>query len=52
MSLSKVETGPAGFDRRSFECQKCGHVHSLIISSDPMKSGVSGWLSSELGSPQ
>jgi hypothetical protein len=52
MSLSKVEAGPAGFDRRSFECQKCGHVHSLIISSDPMKSGVSGWLSSELGSPQ
>jgi hypothetical protein len=52
MSLSKVETRRTGFDRRTFECQKCGHVHSLIIYSDPMKSGVSGWLSSELGSPQ
>jgi hypothetical protein len=51
MSLSKIETGPSGFDRRTFDCQKCGHVHSLIIFSDPMKSGVSGWLSSELGSP-
>jgi hypothetical protein len=50
--LSKIETGPSGFDRRTFECRKCGHVHSLIISSDPMKSVVSGWLSGELGSPQ
>jgi len=52
MSLSKIETGPSGFDRRTFECQKRGHVHSLIIASDPMQSSVSGWLSSELGSPQ
>jgi uncharacterized Zn finger protein len=51
MRLSKVETESSGFDRRTFECQKCGHVHSLIIASDPMQSSVSGWLSSELGSP-
>jgi len=51
MLLSKVETGPSGFDRRTFECQKCGHVHALI-SSDPMKSSLSaGWLSGELNSP-
>ena len=52
MLLSKVETGPSGFDRRTFECQKCGHVHALIVSSDPMKSSLSGWLSGELNSPQ
>jgi hypothetical protein len=52
MWLSKVETGLSGFDCRTFECQKCGHVHSLMIASDPMQSSVSGWLSSELGSPQ
>jgi hypothetical protein len=52
MLLSKVETGPSGFDRRTFECQKCGHVHTLVISSDPMESGVSGWLSGELSPPQ
>jgi hypothetical protein len=50
MWLSKVETGSSGSDRRTFVCQKCGHVHSLIIASDPMQSSVSGWLSSELGS--
>jgi hypothetical protein len=49
MWLSKVETEPSGFDRRTFECLKCGHVHALI-ASDPMQS-MSGWLSSELGSP-
>jgi hypothetical protein len=50
MWLSKVETA-SGYDRRTFKCQKCGHVHSLAIASDPMQSSVSGWLSSELGSP-
>jgi hypothetical protein len=52
MLLSKVETGPSGFDRRTFECQKCGHVHTMVIASDPMESSVNGWLSGELGSPQ
>jgi len=53
MLLAKVELGPSGFDRRTFECQKCGNVHTLTVSSDPMESGVSGWLSSsELRSPQ
>src|ERR1700730_17628424 len=51
MSLSKVETGQLGFDRRTFECQKWGHVHTLVIESDPMESSASGWLSGELSSP-
>jgi hypothetical protein len=51
MLLSKVEMGPIGFDRRTFECQKCGHVHTLIISSDPMESSVGRWLSGGLNPP-
>jgi len=51
MLLSKVEVGSSGTDRRTFECQKCGHVHTLTVPSDPMESSVSGWLSGELGSP-
>lgn len=51
MLLSKVEAGPSGSDRRTFECQKCGHVHTMVVSSDPMKSGVGSRLSGELGSP-
>ena len=51
MLLSKIEPGPPGADRRTFECQKCGHVSTMVISSDPMESCVTGWLSEELGSP-
>jgi hypothetical protein len=51
MSISRIERGPSGSDRRTFECQKCGHVHMMVVSSDPMESSASGWLSGELRSP-
>jgi hypothetical protein len=52
MLLSKVEQGPSGVDRRTFECQKCGHVNAMIISSDPMDSSVGGWLTGEMSPPR
>jgi hypothetical protein len=36
MLLSEVTSGPNGFDYRTFECQKCGHVHAISVSQDPM----------------
>jgi hypothetical protein len=51
MLLSKLEAGPPGFDYRTFECQKCGRVHTTLVSSDPMTSGISGWLAGELKPP-
>ena len=51
MKLSEVLLGPAGFDVRTFECQKCGHIRKMVISNDPMNSDVRGWLNSELKSP-
>jgi len=51
MILSQVEPGPNGFDFRTFECQKCGHIHKMIISTDPMESDMRGWLDGELKSP-
>jgi hypothetical protein len=48
MLLSKIEAGPSGFDYRTFECQKCGRIHTMIISSDPLESGVRGWRDGEL----
>jgi hypothetical protein len=50
MLLSKLETGLSGFDRRTFECQKCGRVEMAVVSRDPMKS-ARGWLASELKPP-
>jgi hypothetical protein len=52
MLLSKLEARPAGFDRRTFECQKCGRVQATIVSSDPMTSDVRGWLAGELRPPR
>jgi len=51
MLLSKLEAGPSGFDYRTFECQKCGRVQTMVVASDPMKSGVHGWLAGELKPP-
>jgi hypothetical protein len=51
MLLSKLETGLSGFDRRTFECQKCGRVETTVVSRDPMTSDVRGWLASELRPP-
>jgi hypothetical protein len=51
MLLSKLETGPSGFDYRTFECQKCGCVQTMAVSSDPMESGIQGWLAGELKPP-
>jgi hypothetical protein len=51
MLLSKLEAGLSGFDYRTFECQKCGRVETMIVSSDPMEAGVRGWLAGELKPP-
>jgi transposase-like protein len=48
MILSKVESGPNDSDYRTFECQHCGRTHTLIVSSDPMESGIRGLLDEEL----
>jgi hypothetical protein len=52
MLLSKIEAGPRGFEYRIFECQKCGRIHTMIISSDPMESNLRGWLDGELRPPE
>jgi hypothetical protein len=51
MLLSKLEAGSSGSHRRTFECQKCGHIHKMVVSKDPMTSDLLGWLSSELRPP-
>jgi len=43
MRHSKTEAGPAGFEYRTFDCQKCNRTHTMIIASDPIDSNVRGW---------
>jgi len=40
MILSKVESGPSGFDRRTFECQRCGRIHTSIVQSAAVESDI------------
>ena len=51
MLLSKLEAGPSGFDYRTFECQKCGRVQTMVRESDPLTSNVRNWLGGELKPP-
>jgi hypothetical protein len=51
MVLVKVELGQAERDHRTFECQKCGHAETLIVSNDPMESEIRGRLDDELTPP-
>jgi len=51
MLLSKLEAGPPGVNYRTFECQKCGRVHTAVVSGDPMNADTSGWLAGGLRSP-
>jgi hypothetical protein len=52
MLLTKLDTGPAGTANRTFECQKCGHIRTIVVTNDPMKSDALGWLASELRPPR
>jgi hypothetical protein len=49
MMTTDVEAGPEGFERRTFECRRCGGKETRMVACDPMKSNAIGWLSGELG---
>jgi hypothetical protein len=51
MLLSKLEAGSSGSDYRTFECQRCGRIHRVVVSNDPLTSDMVGWLASELRPP-
>ena len=52
MQLSRIEAGPPGYDYRTFGCQNCGRVHTMIVSGDPLESDINGWLLGEVRPPR
>jgi hypothetical protein len=52
MKLVSISPGPAGHDRRRFECPKCDHAETSVAASDPMKSRAAGWLCGDLKPPE
>jgi hypothetical protein len=48
MMTVDVSPGPEGFERRTFECRRCGEKDARMMACDPLKSDAVGWLSGEL----
>jgi hypothetical protein len=51
MMLAQIESRPAGFDLRTFECPKCEYSQKSLVD-DPMNSAKAGWQYSELRPPK
>jgi hypothetical protein len=51
MNLARIMPGPKGYDLRNFECDRCDHVMTVTVATDPMKSGAMGWLAGSLKPP-
>jgi hypothetical protein len=52
MNLAQVMLGPKGFDLRNFECDKCDHVETRMVRTDPMKADSANWIHSALKPPK
>ena len=39
MMLARTSPTPSGFELRTFDCSKCGHVEQIVMALDPLKSG-------------
>jgi hypothetical protein len=46
-----IASGPDGFERRTFECRKCGHGETAMVTSDPLGTDAAGWAAGELRPP-
>jgi hypothetical protein len=51
MPLVAAERDLEGFDKRTFECEKCRERRTVKVATDPMKSSLAGWLEGELKPP-
>jgi hypothetical protein len=51
MPLARMMPRRLNFDLRTFQCRRCDHVKK-VVTTDPMKSDVLGWLLGELRAPK
>jgi Zn ribbon nucleic-acid-binding protein len=47
MITSALSEEPEGFERRTFECLKCGHSEQKVVTIGLMKSHTLAWSSSK-----
>jgi len=44
--------GRPGFEHWTLKCTKCGRIHEVQVSADPLKSEAMGWLDGDLKPPK
>jgi len=52
MMLARRMPGAKGFELRNFEFDRCDHVLTLTVATDPMHSDAKGWIAGELRPPK
>jgi hypothetical protein len=52
MLTADISPGPEGFEQRTFECLRCGHIEKKLFACDPLPSNLVGWPPDEVARPQ
>ena len=51
MEVQRLDEARMGFEHWTFRCTRCGHIDQVQMSTDPLKSDASGWMTGELRPP-
>ena len=52
VAVQHVVPGRPGFEHWTLKCTKCGLIHEVQVSADPLKSEAMGWLDGDLKPPK
>jgi hypothetical protein len=47
MDIQRIIEGRAGLEHWTLRCTRCGHIDQVQMSTDPLKSDASGWMTGE-----
>ena len=51
MEVQRLDEARMGFEHLTLRCTRCGHIDQVQMSTDPLKSDASGWMTGELRPP-
>ena len=51
MEVQRLDEARMGFEHWTLRCTRCGHIDQVQMSTDPLKSDASGWMTGELRPP-
>jgi hypothetical protein len=51
MEIQRITEARAGFEHWTLRCTRCRHIDQAQMTTDPLQSEVSGWMTGELRAP-